>query len=353
MGEIGHFFNIIFTFPIFNLLMGLYYLFNDFGLSIVVLTIIIKLILYPLTAQQLKSMKAQRDLQGPMAELKKKYAGDPQTLQRETMALYKEAGINPVAGCLPLLVQLPVLYGMFFAINGLLTSTTQLNNAQKLSYINDQLYAFMPHFTTVPDLNLNWFTFLNPAWHISLTQPDPTHILPILAGIATFIQLRMSIPATPKDQKESKKKAASATPDPSAQTAQMMQFMMPVMTVVFGWTFAAGLALYWTVSYLFQVLQQFFLTKSWGALAEVPDFLNFLKASPKNSKQMPQVVESTLTSSERERTYTRYERKAESQNAAGAIVHEGDENSSRGPGQYNRRQRKNVSRQRRSQRLHR
>ncbi len=262
MGELGNLFNLVFTFPILNGLMLLYGLFGDFGLSIIVLTIIIKLILFPLTLQQLKSMKANQALQPQMAELKKKYAKDQKAQALATQALYKEYGVNPVAGCLPLLVQLPVLYGLFNAFNSVLRYT---GNEDPLKYINGLIYPFLPHFAHMPNLNLNWFTFINPHWYFALSQPDPTHILPVLAGLATFVQLRMSQPKTTA--------TTGAANDPSVQMTKNMQYIMPLVTVFFGWTFAAGLALYWTVSSIFQAVQQYFVT-GWGGLITAPNLVS-------------------------------------------------------------------------------
>ena len=108
-GPIGYIFNLVFTFPIFNALMLLDYLFGDFALSIIVLTVIIRLILVPFTLQSLKSTKAMQKLQPEIAKIRKKYANDQQKLLEETQRLYKEAGVNPVAGCLPMLFQMPEL----------------------------------------------------------------------------------------------------------------------------------------------------------------------------------------------------------------------------------------------------
>lgn len=259
MGQIGYLFNLIFTYPIFNALMVLYHLFGDFGLSIIVLTLIIKLVLFPLTLAQLKSMRATQALQPHIAELRRKHGKDQQALALATQELYKEYGINPVAGCLPLFIQLPVLYGLYFALSEVVRSTTHSVKA-----INDVLYPFVPHFTTFPNINLNWFTFINPAFHISLGSPDPTHILPIIAGLATFIQLRMSQPKTTAA-------TSSGASDPTAQSMKMMQYIMPIFTVFIGWTFPAGLALYWTISSVFQAIQQFFVT-GWGSLLVTPNF---------------------------------------------------------------------------------
>ncbi len=251
LGPIGYLFELVFTYPIFNVLMLLYHLFGDFALSIIVMTLIIRLVLYPLTLQQLKSSKATQAIQPQMAEIRKKYK-DPRAQQEAISALYKESGVNPLAGCLPLLIQLPVLYGLFYALNTVLRNP-MLHKADHTG-INDLIYPFLPHFTTLPNLSLNWFTFINPAWHIALGAPDPTHILPIVAGLMTFIQLRMSQP-----------KNTSASKDMMTQQMQMMQFLMPAITIFIGWGLAAGLAVYWTTTSLFSAVQQYFVT-GWGQL---------------------------------------------------------------------------------------
>jgi YidC/Oxa1 family membrane protein insertase len=257
VGEIGYLFNLIFTFPIFNVLMLLYRLIGDFGLSIIVLTLVVKLLLFPLTLKQLKSMKATQALQPQMAEIRKKYKD--QRAQAEAMqALYKEYGMNPLAGsCLPLLVQMPILFGLFYALSAVLRTAKTVQDVNKL------LYPFIPHFTHFPNIDLNWFTFISPALHFSLGAPDPTHILPILAALATFLQLRMSQPKTP----------TGATTDSMTQQMKIMQLISPVMVLFFGWSYAAGLALYWTISSLFAMCQQYFVT-GWGSLLIKPNFLD-------------------------------------------------------------------------------
>src|SRR6266567_2054522 len=191
--------------------MLLYRLFGDFGLSIIVLTLIIRLVLFPLTLKQLKSMKATQALQPQMAEVRKKYKD--QRAQAEAMqALYKEYGINPLGGCLPLVVQMPVLFGLFYALS------TVLRNAKTVQDINKILYPFIPPFHHFPNIDLNWFTFISPSLHFSLGAPDPTHILPILAALATFLQLRMSQP-----------KNAAAANDSMSQQMKIMQL------IVTGW----------------------------------------------------------------------------------------------------------------------
>ena len=264
MGEIGNLFNLIFTFPIFNGLMLLYRLLWDFGLAIIVLTLIIRLILFPLTLKQLKSMKATQALQPQMAEVRKKYKD--QRAQAEAMqALYKEYGINPLGGCLPLVVQMPVLFGLFYALSAV------LSHAKTVLDINKLLYPFIPAFHHFPNIDLNWFTFISASWHFSLGAPDPTHILPILAALATFLQLRMSQP-----------KNATGANDTMSQQMKIMQLISPVMVLFFGWSYAAGLALYWTVSSIFAMVQQYFVT-GWGSLLVTPNFLNTKDNGKSNS----------------------------------------------------------------------
>ena len=268
MGEIGYLFNLIFTFPIFNGLVVLYHLFGDLGLSIVVLTLIIKLILFPLTLQQLKSMKANQALQPQLTEIRKKYANDQQTQMMQIQALYKEYGVNPMAGCLPMFIQLPVLYGLFNALrSGIGTNS--------LKTLNENIYPFIQHFSTFPDISFRWFawlSFLNPILHVTwswtfpLNEPDPSHILPILAGLATFVSLRMSQPRTAPGTSSASKPAA---PDPTQQSMKMMQYIMPFFIVFLGWNYSGGLALYWTVSSIFQAVQQYFVT-GWGSLLTAP-----------------------------------------------------------------------------------
>lgn len=202
-------------------------------------------------------------LQPQMQEIRRKYAKDQQAQMVAMQALQKEYGINPLGGCLPLLIQLPVLYGMFFAFNSVLRTAPK----DLIHTVNQLLYSFIPKFPpNGVDVNLNWFTWLNAHWSISLAVQDPTHILPIIAALATFLQLRMSLPKTPPTNKSTK----SDTPDPMTSSMKTMQYIMPLVTLWFGWSFPAGLALYWTVSAIFQAVQQYFVT-GWGSLLVTPN----------------------------------------------------------------------------------
>ena len=149
---------------------------ESYGVAIIVLTIIIKMIFYPLTVKQVKSMKAMQELQPKMKKLQDKYKNDPKRLQQEMGALYRNAGVNPLAGCLPLLVQMPFLMGMFYAL-------------QSLDYGGDP-------------------TFL---WIENLSNPDPFYILPVLSAVSTYVL-----------QKQTASSSGSA----------QMQMQMKIMAVV-------------------------------------------------------------------------------------------------------------------------
>lgn len=293
MGGIINIFNLIFTFPIFNVLILLYRAIGDFGLSIVVLTLIIRLILFPLTLKQLRSMKAMQALQPQLAEIRKKFK-DQRAQLEATQALYKEYGVNPVAGsCLPLLVQMPVLFALFYALDDVLRNAT-------LHSINNIIYPFLPKFPldTVLHTTLNWLPFLPP---IPLGTPDPTHVLPILAAVATFVQLRMS-----QARNTAPNASTTGKKDITSQQMIIMQIISPAMVLFFGWNYAAGLALYWMTSSVFGMVQQYFVT-GWGSLLVIPNFGGNKSAANGNSVKSasrptaviaqpkePEVVESTL-----------------------------------------------------------
>src|SRR6266446_827154 len=232
--------------------MLLYHLFGDLGLSIIVLTVVIRLALFPLYMKQLKSSKAMQAIQPLIADVKKKYPKDQRAQYQAMQEVYKEYGVSPAAGCLPLLVQLPVLYGMFFSLNLVLHAT----GLGGLHTINSTIYPFLPKFAALPNVYLNWF-----GLNLNLGKSDPSHILPVLAGVATFLQLRMSQPRN-----------TSGVKNAMTQQMQIMQFIMPFITFFFALNFPAGLALYWTTTSVFSMVQQYFVT-GWGSLAVMPDFL--------------------------------------------------------------------------------
>ncbi|HEX3269338.1 MAG TPA: YidC/Oxa1 family membrane protein insertase [Ktedonobacterales bacterium] len=266
-GPIGSLFHYVFFLPVFNVLMLIYHLIPNFAISIVLLTLLIRCALIPLTRAQLKSSKAMQEIQPQLKELQAKYRSDPQRLMAEQQALYKANGVNPVQGCLPLLIQLPFLYALYYSFFAVLDP--HKTPAQQLSTINSNIYPFLPHLTTPPDLHFLW---------MNLALPDPYHILPVIAALLTFLQLRMAMPYRPKSQRGGQKDAVT-------QSTSMMQYIMPAFTLFIGLSFPSGLALYWCVTTLFSAVQQYFIS-GWGSLFVSTPWEEKYSKPPKNSSAM-------------------------------------------------------------------
>ncbi len=274
---IGDLFHTVFYGPVFNLLMLIYHVFSGiwlagaFALSIIVLTLLVRAAMIPLTRKQLQSSRQMQVLAPKLKELQGRHRGDPQALMAAQQALYKEHGYSPAAGCLPLLIQMPFLYALFFSFNTVLNPASPHETiAQHIARINNDIYAFIPHLSVSGGLPATQFLWAN------LAHPDPLYILPFLAGVLTFIQLRMAMPV--------RKKTAGA-PDATAQATQSMQYIMPVMTFIFGMRFPAGLALYWCVGTLFSAVQQYFLN-GWGSLFVGIPGMQHLVPTPQESPSL-------------------------------------------------------------------
>ena len=194
-----------FLYGIFEkVLMAIYGMTGSFGLAIILLTILIKIILLPLTLKQDKSMKEMKLLQPKIDALKAKYGNDQQMLNQKTMELYKEHKVNPAAGCTPLIIQLPILWALF----GVLRKEG-----------------------VVPDEAFLWF---------SLVTPDPYFILPILNGAVSFIQQKLM--------------GTSSNPQ-----MKNMMYMFPIMMIFISYKMPGGLQLYWLASSVTGVIQQYFV----------------------------------------------------------------------------------------------
>ena len=183
--------------------------FANYGVAIIVMTVLIKMLLYPLTVKQIRSMKAMSELQPKMKALQEKYKDDKVKLQSEISNLYKVSGVNPLSGCLPLVVQMPILIAIFYAIR-------------------DYQYAGST-------------TFL---WLASLANPDPTYVLPVISAATTFVQ------------------SLQTMPDTSSAQNKMMLYFMPVFIGYISLQFSAGLVLYWIITNLVQILQQWWMARA-------------------------------------------------------------------------------------------
>ena len=210
----------------------------QFGLAIILLTVIVRLILLPVSMRQLKSTKAMQSLQPKMQELQKKYGKNKQKLQQETMKLYKESGINPI-GCMgPMLIQFPVWIALYQSIMRALATTPE-----NLLDLSRRLYSWQAVSNALP-LNSH-FLWLD-------LSGSGDFFLAILVGGSMWVQQKMTtVPsADPKQQ----------------STAQSMQIMMPFMFGAFVLMFPSGLAIFWLVSNLVGIGTQYFLGGGWGYL---------------------------------------------------------------------------------------
>ncbi len=250
-------FNTLVTYPILNVLLTLYHLIGSFGLAIIILTAIVFVLTLPLMRRQTRVLKAQQSLQPEIDAIKRKYPGDLAAQTAARQQLFKEHNIPLMPPLTPSIVQGIVLSGIFVALNMVLHGAT-------VGSLNGIMYPFLFHFGTIPDFSLTWFTVFNAAWHISLGLADPTHILPLLTGLLTFVQMRMAQPLDLAQTKETLQ-----------QTTHMLQLLMPLLmvgiTIFFAWQFAAGVALYRLTFLIMTTVRQYFTT-GWGSLWVLPSF---------------------------------------------------------------------------------
>jgi len=195
-------------------------------IAIIVLTVITKVVLFPLTVKSMTSMKAMQALQPQINALRSKYKSDPQRLQRETMELYRTHKVNPLGGCLPMVVQVPIFYALYDA----LSVSVDLQNAPFICF--GRMFGI-------------------DFWICDLARHDPTYVLPILMGVSMFVQQKM----TP------------VMGDP--RQAKMMLFMPVVFTFMF-FNLPAGLVLYWTLSNVLQIAQQKYMERMGKKTEKVP-----------------------------------------------------------------------------------
>jgi YidC/Oxa1 family membrane protein insertase len=176
---------------------------GSYGLAIIILTVIIKIILYPLTAKQIKSMKAMQEIAPKMKKLQEKHKDNPQLLQQKMLQLYQDAGVNPFAGCLPMLIQMPILMAMYY------------------TFFSFDYGGSAPSFLWVPNLS----------------ETDPIYVLPLLAAGTTFLMQKLSTVEV-------------------NQQAKIMMIFFPLFMGFISINLPAGLVLYWTTQNVVQIVQQ-------------------------------------------------------------------------------------------------
>jgi len=271
-------FDIILIHPLINILVlfykGFIFLHIPFalGFSIIALTAFIRLVLYPLTSSQIKASKKMQDVAPHISNLKEKHKGDAKMLQQETMRLYKEHGINPAAGCLPVIIQLPIIWSLY----SVLQKAVGLNSHSVVAYINNIVYFD--------------FLKLQKAWDTSFfglpLGQTPSHLLssvgflilliPVVTGVSQFVQSKMMFSTQNKKLPVvgEKKKDDFASAFQSQST-----YIFPIMIAFFSYGFPVGLSLYWNTFTIFGIIQQYKLTGLGGTAAWVNLIKNYGKKS--------------------------------------------------------------------------
>jgi YidC/Oxa1 family membrane protein insertase len=236
MSELWH---LILVDPMTNMLVALARLMGgNFGLSIIVFTLIMRFITWPLTASQYKQSKKMQELQPRLQELQKRLKGkDPKKMQQEQMALYREAGVNPLGCLFPMLVQFPIWIALYQVINRTLGETPE-----SLVGLSQTLYPIPFVHEAVPLNNslLIW----------NLGKPDALLILPIFVAASMYVQQKLVTPPPTAATTEAQRQ--------QQQTMQMMTWMMPLMFGFWSLSVPSGLALYWGVSNLSGIILQYF-----------------------------------------------------------------------------------------------
>lgn len=229
-------FNIILYKPLFNILVLFYQYIpgRDFGIAVVALTVLIKIIFYPLSAISLKSQKALSVLQPKIKEIQTKNKDNKEKQMREIMALYRKEKINPFAGLLPILIQIPVLLALYRVFwHGF--------EQEQLSF----LYGFVLKPDSINTTFLGWADLSHPNYFFA-----------VLAGLLQFSQTKMSLVKEPKSREKNK-----TTPDLAGMMQKQMQYFFPLFTVLILLKLPSALGLYWATTSVFSLIQQYFILK--------------------------------------------------------------------------------------------
>ncbi len=233
----------IFYRPIYNALIFLTSIMprHDLGLAIILLTLIIRTILLIPSQKAMKSQKKMQEIQPRLEEIKKKYKGDQQKIAMETMSIWKEAKVNPMGSCLPILMQFPFLIALFYVIKGGLNPDN--------TYL---LYAQYSSFT-LHDISVNFFGILD------LTKAN-LYVLPLVVGGLQFWQMKLSM-AKKAAKKSKDKDGKKPKKNEMAMATNTMTYIMPIMIAVFTASLPAGVGLYWGTSTAYGIVQQLFVNK--------------------------------------------------------------------------------------------
>ena len=257
-------FNELLVWPILNALMGIYqvlhalHIANALGFSIILLTVVIRIVVYPLTRSQLKTSQKMQKLTPHLNKLKEKHKNDAKTLQAEQMKLYKEHGVNPVAGCLPALIQLPVIWGLY----SVLQHVVGTKPAELIAEINKIVYFPVLKLQAQMDTHFFGLPLGQSPSKLLATLGVGILLFPIVTALLQFLQSKMMFVQAPVDPKKKEEKSDDFS---SAMQTQSI-YILPLMIGFFSWSLPLGLSLYWNTFTIFGIIQQYEVSRGWGGL---------------------------------------------------------------------------------------
>lgn len=245
--------------PMINLLLVFYsFLGHQTVLAVALLTFLFRMALTPLTLSQQKSARKQQDLQPKLREIQEKYKNDQERLAQEQMKLYRESGLNPLGGCLPLLIQLPLMIGFYQAITRTLAATPL-----ELLALPELIYRWLPRLSSLIPLRSNFL------W-MDLALPDPYYVMPVLVGLTTFLQQKLMTPQSS---------------DPQAQAmSQQMMITMPLFLGFISMNYASGLSIYFLISNLVGIVQYYLFRRHYARPPESSEQPVKKKAKSKSAR---------------------------------------------------------------------
>lgn len=227
--------------PLYNALVGLLSLgtWMDVGVAVIVLTVLVKLLLYPLSLKAARTQRLMREMEAPMKEIREKYKNDREEQGKRMIALYREKGVNPFSGFVVLFVQLPIILGLYFVFS----------NGGLPGIDASLLYPFVH----VPHMVDMWFVGL-------VDMASKSHVLAVLAGVTQFFQARYALPAPPPRSEH-----ATFQEDFARSMQLQMKYVLPVMIVFIAYVVNAAVALYWITSNIFGIGQEIFVKRQLDA----------------------------------------------------------------------------------------
>ncbi|MBN1976336.1 MAG: YidC/Oxa1 family membrane protein insertase [Anaerolineae bacterium] len=243
------------AYPLANLILLLYtFLGQNTVIAIAVLTLIINMAMLPLNLSQQRSARKMQELQPEIEKLKKKYGKDQERLSQETMKLYKEKGINPMGGCLPLLIQMPIWFGLLAAIRYCIPSTP-LDLFQFSQHIGELLPGLTISIPAIIGIVPLQSTFLGMDLGLPPSMAQWwSYSLPLLVGLTSWLQQKLLSPSTPSSPASS-----DSPPSQTEMMSKQMQIMMPLMFMMFTLSYATGLSIYFIISSLIRIAQYYLI----------------------------------------------------------------------------------------------